>query len=100
MIQKIQTALWFARRPTYWWHAANVALRRLRADHDGPHQARAAAEWAAARAVPVADALAAVGLDVEPDAFPLLPVDLLAEGHRRAGHPRALSGGTGRGQLT
>src|SRR5437016_4129495 len=95
MIEKIQTALWFARRPNHWAHAANLAFRRLRADHDGPQHARAATEWAAARAVPVADALAAVGLAVEADAFAVLPAELLAEGNRRAEHSAVRMGGPG-----
>ena len=48
----LETALWLARRPDCWAHAAELALRKLRPDRDGAEAVRAATEWAAARALP------------------------------------------------
>jgi predicted O-methyltransferase YrrM len=95
MIGKLSTALWFARRPKYWAHAAELSRRKLAADHDSAPQARAATEWAVARAVPVEAALATVGLAREADPVPAMPPELLSEGSRRAEKSAVQMGGPG-----
>ena len=40
MIAKLDTAMWFLRRPTHWMHAADIARRKWLPYHDGPAEAR------------------------------------------------------------
>ena len=93
MIGKLSTALWFARRPRYWAHAAELARRKLAADHDGPPHAQAATKWAAARAVPINAALTRVGLARDTDPVPAMSLELLSEGSRRAEKSAVQMGG-------
>lgn len=62
VIEKIRTAIWFAKRPSHWAHGVALAQRKFLADHDNPSDRAKARNWAAERAVPVADALAQLGL--------------------------------------
>ena len=80
MIEKLKTALWFLVRPSHWAQALELGMRKLRPDRDGPVFAGTARDWATARAVPVAEALAAIGLaPASSRDAPRLPEGLLAE---------------------
>lgn len=92
VIEKIKTALWFAQRPTFYAQAVELALRKSRPDRDGRDEVARATAWAAARAAPVAEALAVVGLTGTP---PELDPALLAEGDERARKSAVKMGGPG-----
>jgi predicted O-methyltransferase YrrM len=92
MLRKLATAAWYARRPTHWAHAAELAKRKLRTDFDTPEQRSRSTGWAAERAVPIAQALAAIGLEGDP---PVLDPALLDEGHERAMRAGVQMGGPG-----
>ncbi|MBV0913475.1 class I SAM-dependent methyltransferase [Anianabacter salinae] len=92
MIERARTAFWFAQRRSHWAQAVELGLRKLRPDHDGAADAARAANWAATHAVPVPQALAAIGLD---NAAPGFPAALRQEGEQRARASRAEMGGPG-----
>jgi predicted O-methyltransferase YrrM len=95
MIGKINTALWFAHRPSHWEHAVALGVRKLRPDFDGPECRKRAHNWAAQRAVPVAEALLAVRLAGIGRDIPQLPADILNEGRKRAAACPVPMGGAG-----
>lgn len=92
MIEKLNTALWFAKRPSFYAQAGALALRKLLPDRDGTNERRCAEEWAAARAVPVAEALRALGIAGQP---PVLDPSLVKEGEVRARRSAVTMGGPG-----
>lgn len=94
MIEKIHTLFWFAKRPSFWPHAIELARRKFRANHDGPEAVETAKNWAAKRAVPIADALKAIGLPVE-ESLPEIPPALLAEGAKLGERSDVIMGGAG-----
>ncbi len=95
MIEKLKTALWFAQRPSHWAQAGELALRKFRSNYDGFDAQREASGWAAERAVPVADALSAIGLMVEIDTLPTIDQALLDEGEALAIRSAVTMGGPG-----
>jgi predicted O-methyltransferase YrrM len=90
VIEKLKTAVWFAGRPTHWLQAAELGLRKLRPDRDGPDHAREARLWAVERAVSVPFALRAIGLD---GPVPVLDRAIRAEGEALAAHSAVVMGG-------
>ena len=92
MIEKLDTALWFAKRPSCYAQAGALALRKLLPDRDGTQERRRAEQLAAARAVPVAKALRALGIAGEP---PVLDPALVEEGEARARRSAVAMGGAG-----
>jgi predicted O-methyltransferase YrrM len=95
MIAKLDTAMWFLQRPTHWRHAADIARRKWRPDHDGPAEASRARGWAAERAVPLVDVLATMGLATPETALPRLPASLIKEAQDRAARSLVKMGGAG-----
>jgi hypothetical protein len=95
MVAKLDTAMWFLRRPTHWRHAAEIARRKWLPDHDGAPEARQARAWAAERAVPLVDVLAAIGLGAPENALPQLPASLLEEAQNRSTRSPVKMGGAG-----
>jgi predicted O-methyltransferase YrrM len=96
MIEKARTLAWFAARPAFWAHAASLGARRLSPSRDTPAHRAEATGWAEARAVPVAEALAAVGLPAGGDTpLPRLPPALLAEAEARVASCDVRMGGSG-----
>ena len=89
---KIETLAWFAKRPSHWQHAAHLTARKVLPDHDSPELRDAARRWAEKRAVPVEQALAAIGLR---DETPALPTEVLEEGAERAAASSVKMGGAG-----
>ena len=96
LINKIETGLWFLKRPDYWAHGAALAWRKFEKNRDTPEDNHGARAWAAERAVPVADALAALGL-YEPanGAFPAISRALFEAGEVRAAKSAVAMGGPG-----
>lgn len=92
MIGKLRMLMWFARRPSHWQHAADLAKRKLMPNHDTPDLRAAARAWAADRAVPVPEALAALGIDGATQ--PMDPA-LIAEGMERAARSTVKMGRAG-----
>ncbi|GLK69708.1 O-methyltransferase [Hansschlegelia plantiphila] len=92
MIEKFRTALWFAQRPSHWAQAMELGARMFRPDRDGPVEAAKARAWAGARAVPVAEALAAVGV---PGAVPEIDRALIAEAEELGRKAAVAMGGPG-----
>ncbi|MXO91355.1 hypothetical protein GRI41_11015 [Altererythrobacter aquaemixtae] len=96
LIEKVKTALWFARRPSFWAHM--VALTRRQFDGSAVHETKApeAKAWASERAVPIADALRAVGALGAEDSLPAkLPAKLISDGEARAAKAAVTMGGPG-----
>lgn len=95
-IEKLRTARWFLARPSHWAQAVELAKRKFRPDYDNPELRAAAHEWAAAQAVPVPDALAAVGLITTSVAeIPRLSGDLLDAAESCAARSKVKMGGAG-----
>jgi predicted O-methyltransferase YrrM len=92
MIEKLNTALWFAKRPSFYAHAGALALRKILPDRDGTNDRRCAEEWAAVRAVPVAEALRLLGIAGLP---PVLDPALIEEGVAQARRSAVAMGGPG-----
>ena len=96
MIEKLKTALWFLARPNHWAQARELGLRKLRTDHEGAEFARAARDWADSRAVPVDEALAAIGLTLADGIdTPRLPEPLLAKARALSEQSKVSMGGPG-----
>lgn len=95
MIEKLKTGLWFLQRPRYWAQALELAARKFAANRDTPELAARAEAWARERAVPVAEALARVGLLAEGQPAPEPPAELLAEAKERARESKVVMGGPG-----
>jgi predicted O-methyltransferase YrrM len=95
MIEKVRTLAWFAARPGFWPHAAALGARRLSPSRDTPEHRAAAAEWAAARAVPVREALATIGVGVPDSGPPRLPEAILDEARTAAAQSPVRMGGPG-----
>ena len=95
-ISKLSKALYYARRPAFWPFGVERARRALKGgaayDRDDP----SAGDWAAARAVPVEQAMRDVGILAEGVAMPA-PVDsaLLAEGEAARAASGVKMGGPG-----
>lgn len=95
MMEKLRTLAWFAARPDFWPHAAALAVRRLSPSRDTPaHRARAT-QWAAERAVPVAEALTRVGLATSGAEVPQMPEQVLDEARASAARSPVRMGGSG-----
>ena len=95
MSEKFNTALWFAQRPSHWEHAAALAIRKLSPDFDSTDCRKRAREWAAQRAVPVAEALQAIALANIGQDIPKLPAGILNDAHQRAAACPLTMGGAG-----
>ncbi len=89
---RVARVLWFASRPAFWGHALELARRKLRPRHDGETHKVQAHDWASARVVPVAEALAAVGLTGD---LPTMPSALMDEAAERVKGAGAEMGGAG-----
>lgn len=94
VIEKAKTLAWFAGRPAYWQHAGALARRKFGPDLDSPALCAAATAWAAERAVPLAEALAVVGLEAQ-GPLPALSPETLAEARERMALSQVEMGGAG-----
>lgn len=97
MLSKVETGLWFARRPRFWPHAATLVARKFQSDLDAPGLRADATRWAEGQAQPLAGALVALGLitsELEA-AVPTLPEALLEEARTRAAASQVRMGGPG-----
>lgn len=70
MLNKIKNLGWFAARPLYWPHAAELMRRKFITDHDRPELRKRATNWAAEHAVSVREALKVLQIEGEPEGFP------------------------------
>lgn len=91
-VEKIKTALWFAKRPTFYAQAIELSLRKFRPDLDNAVEVARATDWAAQRAVPISTALKAIG---QQGPVPDLDPALLAESDERARTAAVQMGGPG-----
>lgn len=92
MINKIETAWWFARQPAFWAHGFALARRKVKPNHDTPELKRRARDWAAERACSVEDALDRLSLGT---AIPAIDPRLLDEARALAGRSPVKMGGAG-----
>lgn len=92
MISKVATALWFARRPSFWAHGVALAQRKFLPDYDTPELRRSAREWASQRACSVDEALEKIGFG---KAIPALDPAVLQEARVLAARPPMEMGGAG-----
>ncbi|WP_448579477.1 O-methyltransferase [Thermaurantiacus sp.] len=95
VIEKLRTLIWFAGRPDHWSHAAALDRRKLEEDRDRPELRAAATNWARAHAVPVEEALGAVGVTIPREGLPEILGSLLEEAANRARQSRVEVGGPG-----
>lgn len=94
-VEKLKTLRWFLARPSHWAQAVELGKRKFMLDRDHPELRSAAREWAAAQAVPVSDALIAVGLATTGADIPHLATDLLDEARSRVERSKVAMGGAG-----
>ncbi len=94
VLSKLHTAAWFAARPSFWMHMAELARRAVTGSADAPQDKVDATRWAEARAVDTRSALEKVGLDVS-KGIPAIAPDVLAEAERRAAASPIAMGGPG-----
>lgn len=95
-VEKLKTSVWFLARPHCWAQGLELGLRKARPDYDRAELRAAAVAWASDRAVPVPEALTAVGsLTSQSGHAPSLSKDLLAEARRRAACSAVRMGGSG-----
>lgn len=92
MIDKLLTLIWFSKRPSHWRHAAALVHRQFQVDHGSQDQRSKARDWAAARAVSVADALSSLEISGE---ILSLPAELITDGQDRALKSSVKMGGPG-----
>jgi predicted O-methyltransferase YrrM len=93
---KLETALWYAQRPSHYRQALELARRQVVADHDTPADRTAAQSWAGDRAVDVGAALRRIGLlDSDQEAYPRLPTHVLDEAEDRVQACAVRMGGAG-----
>ncbi len=92
MIEKMKTALWFSRRPSFWAYAIALGIRKLQTNHDSPELRSAARQWAADNAVTMAEALARIGFS---GSYPTIDNRLLAEAQQNAAKSVVMMGGAG-----
>lgn len=95
MIEKIKTAIWFARRPGFYAHATALAFRKLKVDYEAPKYREQATNWAAERALPLAEALDKVGLLRDGQDLPAMDKALINEAEKKATQSRVKMGGPG-----
>lgn len=93
-MSRIATAVWFAGRPPFWAHALELARRKFRPRRDAAADKARARAWAEARALPVKEALALVGL-TSGGPVPEVPRQLLVDADRRVSEAGAEMGGAG-----
>jgi hypothetical protein len=99
-IGKFKTVLWFAVRPSHWAQAVEVVRNKFRPSLDAAPLRARARDWAAERAVNVAEALAAVGLVARPGAdIPQLSAETIEVARALADGCRIKMGGAGHIQL-
>jgi predicted O-methyltransferase YrrM len=92
LIEKMRTAAWFAKRPSFYAQAGALVLRKFLPNRDGAEERYRAEEWAKARAVPVTKALRAVGIEGDP---PTLDPALVEEGEASSRRSAVAMGGPG-----
>lgn len=92
MIEKIRTAAWFLRRPSFWQHAFQLAKRKFQTDYDAPPLREKAGKWAAEQAVPYHVALGKLGIKGDTHG---LSDALIEEGEQLAAKSAVKMGGPG-----
>lgn len=92
MFEKAKTAIWFAGRPTFWAHGAELARRKFLPDYDKTELRDKAGAWAASQAVPIGEALARLGISGE---LRCMSKSALETGRERARQSAVEMGGPG-----
>lgn len=96
LTEKLRTVAWFARRPTFWPYMVALAVRKFDGSTRHECTCSGAEQWAAKRAVPVADALVAVGALAQGAPLPAgFDPALINEGKVRAAEAKVAMGGPG-----
>jgi predicted O-methyltransferase YrrM len=91
----IKTAAWLMQRPSHWAHARELVLRMFDYSRDYSAEAKQARAWASDRAVPLMDALTAIGLGDASVTIPKIPEDIVIQGAQRAEKVPTKMGGPG-----
>lgn len=93
--EKIETGIWFLRRPRCWAHASFMMANRLRS-RDRPAMRRDATEWVRSRVVTKFEALSQIGLSPESeDELPRPPGDVMRTAEQLAASATVEMGGPG-----
>lgn len=95
-MSKLRSAIFYLRRPSYWPHLYQRAIKPFLPDLDSRAHRAEATRWARRRAVPLADALYQLGITADPGAaLPAISPDLVARAMERAGRSGYVMGGPG-----
>jgi predicted O-methyltransferase YrrM len=95
IVETFRMARWLLRRRNRWAHARELVAREFRTNRDSVDERAKARAWAAERVVPVADALAAIGLSEPAAVVPRFPNELASEGIELAERATCRMGGPG-----
>ena len=82
--------LWYAKRPLFWRHACEQAIRSRKENHDTQAHRDAATTWAAQRAQPLSDALKSLSLTEEINIY---PADRIQRAHDQISQTTAMGEG-------
>ena len=72
MLQKFQTLIWFLKRPSFYRHAIELGIRKLRSDKDSSSFVIEATNWAEKNTLSIPNALKKIGLINHDDEVPFL----------------------------
>jgi predicted O-methyltransferase YrrM len=93
---KMRSALFYLRRPAYWAHLQQRAIKPFLPNFDSSAHREKALRWARARAVPLGEALTRMKLIDEPGGgFPALSPQLVQRATRNAKRSGCIMGGAG-----
>lgn len=92
MIEKMRTAAWFLRRPSFWRHGLSLAKRKVLPNYDAPELREKAGQWAAENAIPYPGALEKLGIKGDAHGF---DDGMIEEGHQLTVKSSVKMGGPG-----
>jgi predicted O-methyltransferase YrrM len=95
MLQKFQTLIWFLKRPSFYRHAIELGIRKLRIDKDSSSFVIEATNWAEKNTLSIPNALKKIGLINHDDEVPFLDKKLIEEASALADLSKIKMGGPG-----
>lgn len=95
MLQKIQTIIWFLKRPSFYRHAIELGIRKLRSDKDSSSFVIHATKWAEENTLSIPNALKKIGFTQHDDKIPSLDKKLIEEANALAALSKVKMGGPG-----
>ena len=95
LASKIETGLWFLRRPAFWRQGAELVRLKFLPDMESPDRRAPATAWASERAVSVRAALESIGLLQQNAPLPSLSRAILTQAEDLAQRATVQMGGAG-----